>query len=106
MANSAIQKAGTLWGQRQAAELAYRKALSKKRRIDAILHGTCTPGEEDDLSDVATYGQRPRQKRLHIAQKFTTINVISRAPRHDLPAGTRVFVEPILAGNNGTVIQE
>ena len=106
MANSAIQKAGTLWGQRQATELAKRQALSKKRRIDAILHGTCTPGEEDDLSAVAKYGQQLRQKRLHIAQKFTTVNVISRAPRHNLPAGTRVFVEPVLAGNNGPIIQE
>jgi hypothetical protein len=51
-ANAAIRKAGTMWGDRQHTELVKRQALAKKRRVDAILHGSCPAGDDDDMADV------------------------------------------------------
>ena len=105
-ANAAIHTAGAMWGERQTTELIKRHALSKKRRVDAILHGNCTPGDDDDLAHVAKYGQQLQQKRLQLLHKYTADRAIPRAPQHDLPVGTRVFVEPCLISSGCTAIQQ
>jgi hypothetical protein len=51
-----------MWGERQHTELVKRQALSKKRRVGAILHGSCPAGDDNDMADVAKYGHQLQQK--------------------------------------------
>ena len=101
-ANAAIRKAGTMWGERQHTELVKRQALAKKRRVDAILHGSCPAGDDDDMADVAKYGHQLQQKRLQLLRKYTADRVTPRTPHEVLPAGTRVFIEPSLMSRGNT----
>ena len=99
-ATGAIQMAATMWGPLQATELLKRRALARKRRLDAIFHGNCTPGDGDDMAEVRAHGRRVRQKREQLIRQYITNHTIPHASLHrDLPAGTRVFIDDSLKCN-------
>jgi len=95
-AKKAIHKAKDMWGAKQALELDKRNSLAKKRRLDAILHGSCIPGDDDDTAEVVNYGLRRKKQRLQVLHRYTVENVIPKAPDHNVPAGSRVYVDPLL----------
>jgi hypothetical protein len=89
-----------MWGPLQATELLKRHALAKKRRLDAIFHGNCTPGDDDDMAEVAEHGQKLRQKRPQVLRNYPRGD-----PHRDLPVGTRVFLDRSLRGNDPLIQQ-
>ena len=103
-ATGAIQMAATMWGPLQATELLKRHALARKRRLDAIFHGNCTPGDGDDMEEVRAHGRRVRQRREQLIRHYIANHAIPQADLHcDLPAGTRVFIDDSLRFNDALI---
>ena len=105
-AAGAIRKAAAMWATLQAKELIKRHILAKKRRLDAILHGTCAPGDSDDVAEVAQRAHQLRQKQRELLRKYAAEKASPRDPRLELRAGTRVFIDPSLLCRRDILIQE
>ena len=93
-AAQAIRKAAKMWGPLQARELTKRNALLRKRKLDAILHGTCINADDTSPAEIAAHAEELRQKRRRLLRKYDAEQVPRK--NRELPPGTTVFIDPSL----------
>ena len=81
-----------MWGERQHTELVKRQALAKKRRVDAILHGSCPAGDDDGMADVVKYVISSSKRDCNSFANTPLTGSHPGPPHEVLPVGARVFL--------------